>query len=83
MVPLLIEAIHDLEDQIEDLSAPLKEANSSKDVTMDRLWSELQSLQQEVRRLQESNQWLQTLNRQLMEDIAVELLKAVPSSADR
>jgi len=83
MVPLLIEAIHDLEDQIEDLSAPLKEANSSKDVTMDRLWSELQSLQQEVKRLQESNQWLQTLNRQLMDDIAVELLKAVPSSADR
>jgi len=82
MVPLLIEAIHDLEDQIEDLSVPVKEANSSKEVMMDRVWSELQSLQQEVTRLRESNQWLLTLNRQLMDDIAVELRKAVPSSAD-
>ena len=77
MVPLLIEAIHDLEDQIEDLSVPLKEANSSKEVMMDRVWSELQSLQQEVTRLQESNQWLQEEINQRRREL--ELLRPLPA----
>jgi len=61
------------------LSASRKETNSSsKEVTMDRVLSELQSLQKEVRGLQEKNLWLQTLNHQLMNDIVVELRNAVP-----